>query len=374
MSRRLIIIISIIAIILFASLIAYFIYSYFSPKAPTSASTSTTAGFTTSSGNQGITLPSRIILVSQNPAIDYFQNSDGSVYYITPSGEIIKNSNGQENPLSQPLSSTIFNAQFSDDGQKVLIKTGTLNFSLFDIASSTMTPLNYLGKIDSAAFSPTSSTQIVYLQNNGMSDNLNIVNFSAKKNQINTLATFAQQDYKLSWQTTTTLSLIQKPSSYFSGNLMLFNINTKSASLPIYELPGLMINWLPNNLGLEFYSNIDNRGGNFYLINGSGDQLSQFNILTLPSKCAFDSNSSSTLYCAVPRDTSFASQVLPDNYLMRAVYTNDNIYKIDLNSNQIGLYFNDQLENYDMSNMKIFGNTLYFINRYDQKLYKMTLS
>ncbi|MCL5733197.1 MAG: hypothetical protein M1334_00840 [Patescibacteria group bacterium] len=374
MNRRLILIIIIIAVILFASILAYFIYSFFTPKTPATTATSTAAGFTTPSGNQNQTAAARISLVSQNPVVDYSQNNNGGVYYITPSGEIISNNSGQENALSQPLSSNILDAQFSNDGQKILIKTGNFKFSLFDVASSTMTPLDSLGKIDGAAFSPASSSQIAYLQNNGMSDNLDATNFGGQKIQTQTLATFAQQDYQISWPTANTISLIQKPSSYFPGSAIIFNVSSKYASMPFYSTPGLMINWLANGLGLEFSSSVNNRGGNINLINNSGQQIGQLNVSTLPSKCAFDANSSSTLYCAVPRDANFASQVLPDNYLMRAVYTSDNIYKIDLNSNQIGLYFNDPLENYDMSDIKIFGNTLYFINRYDQKLYKMTLS
>jgi hypothetical protein len=375
MSRRLILIIIIIAIILFASLIAYFIYSFFAQKAPAPVATSTTAGFIPPSAGQNQTLPSRISLVSQNPVVDYYQNSDGSVALIQPSGEItLIGASGQETSLSKPLSSNIIDAKFSSDGKKALIKIGTFNFSLFDVASSTMTPLDYLGKIEDAAFSPASSSQIAYLQNNGSYSNLNLTNFGGAKIQTQNLATFAEQDYQMSWPNTNMISLVQKPSSYFPGNLILFNVSAKSASLSIYGLTGLMINWLPNNLGLEFYSNINNRGGNFYLINNSGSQLNRFNIFTLPSKCAFDTNSSSTLYCAVPRDANFTNQTLPDDYLMHSIYTNDNIYKIDLSGNQIELYFNDPLENYDMSNIKIFGNTFYFINRYDQKLYKMTLS
>lgn len=57
---------------------------------------------------------------------------------------------------------------------------------------------------------------------------------------------------------------------------------------------------------------------------------------------------------------------------MMSLFTSDDIYKINLATNAVNPIWSDQTQNMDVSNMKIFNGTLFFVNRYDQKLYGLT--
>jgi hypothetical protein len=59
---------------------------------------------------------------------------------------------------------------------------------------------------------------------------------------------------------------------------------------------------------------------------------------------------------------------------MMALFTSDDIYKINTATGATDALFSDQTQNLDTSDLKIFNNTLFFINRYDQKLYGLVLA
>ena len=54
-----------------------------------------------------------------------------------------------------------------------------------------------------------------------------------------------------------------------------------------------------------------------------------------------------------------------------ALFTSDDIYRVNLTSGAIDPVFNDATKNVDISYVRFSGNTLYFVNRYDQKLYSV---
>lgn len=127
--------------------------------------------------------------------------------------------------------------------------------------------------------------------------------------------------------------------------------------------------------------------------------------LTLPSKCAFSyqpttastttptSSSSSTstpsstvtstsqaptaflaLYCGIPIDpTELSIAQLPDSYDQLAFFTADAFYEINTETGAIQNIFSPT-ESIDASVLHVFNNTLFFVNRYDQKLYAISLS
>jgi hypothetical protein len=151
-------------------------------------------------------------------------------------------------------------------------------------------------------------------------------------------------------------------------------------------------------------------GGKLSLLNTSGQTLNALTFLTLPSKCVFDiqtqnppqatsapTTSSSTkstskkgsatpppvvtpvisqeyLYCAVPRDTQrLNTSALPDDYLKGALFTSDDFWRIDLATGDTSAVFIDPNQNLDATDLKIFNKTLFFVNRFDKKLYAISL-
>jgi hypothetical protein len=81
------------------------------------------------------------------------------------------------------------------------------------------------------------------------------------------------------------------------------------------------------------------------------------------------------LYCGVPRSSSgFSSAHLPDDYNMMALFTSDDIYKINTVTGAEQVLWSDSTQNIDTSNVKFFNNAVFFINRYDNKLYGITFA
>ena len=64
---------------------------------------------------------------------------------------------------------------------------------------------------------------------------------------------------------------------------------------------------------------------------------------------------------------------LPDDYNQMSLFTSDDIYRINLQSGAIDTTFKDPTQNMDISDVKLFNQTLFFVNRYDQKLYGVQL-
>lgn len=85
-------------------------------------------------------------------------------------------------------------------------------------------------------------------------------------------------------------------------------------------------------------------------------------------------NSKDFLYCAIPRDAEKLSRsFLPDDYYKMTLLTADDFYRIDLINGNAAPILADPGQTIDASNLKIFNNKLFFVNRYDQKLYAITL-
>jgi hypothetical protein len=113
-----------------------------------------------------------------------------------------------------------------------------------------------------------------------------------------------------------------------------------------------------------------------------------FSFLSFPEKCAFASEPLpeelrratstpatplvTTLICAVPRDAeTLEASILPDTYRKRAVFTVDDFYRINLATGAIQTVSVDSPQPLDATNAAVSGDALYFINRYDQKLYSL---
>jgi hypothetical protein len=58
---------------------------------------------------------------------------------------------------------------------------------------------------------------------------------------------------------------------------------------------------------------------------------------------------------------------------MRRLYTEDDIYLINLTDGVMNLIWHDENKNFDMDNVKISGDKIFFINRFDNKLYSLNI-
>lgn len=414
-TRRIIIIAIAVILIIIVAAVAYFLFFASKSAAPQpnetgslpSTGTQTVTGANGSaSGTIGNTIGSNFGVISNNPTLDYFVNSSNVVTAIEPDGEVIQVSGGNVTTLSSLQVQNILSASFSYDGTKILVSSGNPTapaVSVFNVATASWSPLGMGWQ--SVTWSPV-DYRVAYRKDNANgTETFATINAASAKAVPVTLLTLYSQDLAIAWPTKNQLVLSTKASALVAGSAWMLNMQTDALTPIVYETPGLATIWnsgaagvvgagaqtssAPIPFGLQFSSGNDGLGGYLTLIDDSGNALQQIKFLTLPSKCDFAlqtptsagaTSSAPTapvpyLFCGVPRDQSdLAYNHLPDDYNQLALFTIDDLYRINLQTGAIDTVFDDATQNLDVSDVKLFNNILFFVNRYDNKLYAISLS
>lgn len=392
-----------VIVVLFIVILAALYFLFFGSKGISTVNNQTgQAGTLPNTGTQTIpsasagnssstTLAQSFGVVVNQPVLDYFVNSANTVTAVTPNGQVIQVANGQITIISTSTIQNILASSFSYDGEKVFVSYGTPanpQTNVFDLTKQTWTSLP--AGLQSPTWSP-SDYRIAYYTSGAQGTELfAMVDASKAQPSPVPLVTLHAQDLAIAWPAKNQVVIYTKPSAYVAGSAWSYNPQTAALSPVAIEIPGLNLLW-GDNSALEFSSGPNGLGGSLALTDTSGNVLQQLKIATLPSKCLFtaslvnSTSASSTataatasstpyLYCGVPRDQStFSISHLPDDYNQMALFTSDDIYQINLQTGAIATAYNDPSQNLDVSDMKFFNGTLFFINRYDEKLYGIQL-
>lgn len=403
-SRNILIAIIVIVVIVILGVGLYFLF--------TSKPATTTIGQTGSlpatgdqqdsasqNGNSTSTQGAEVTTIFTTPILDYFVSSSSNAVAIQADGEIVAINNGQATVLSSLKIQNIINVGFSHDGAKALVTFGDPTdpqTSVFDLASKTWTPMAQ--GWESPVWSPV-DYRIAYLAANaGGTETVATFDASKPKNAAAALVTLHAEDLSLAWPDKNDLILSTKPSAYVAGSSWSFNLPSKTLTNIAMGVQGLDIGWSESALtaqtGLALSDGSNGDGGTLQLITLAGTPFQSLSFLTLPSKCAFGAQTSTIvtpasssltsatsqttstayLYCGVPQDQNDLSiSHLPDDYDQMAFFTSDNIYQINLGDGTITTLFNNSSQNFDTSDVKIFNGAFFFINRYNQYLYSITL-
>ncbi|RME58651.1 hypothetical protein D6779_06020 [Candidatus Parcubacteria bacterium] len=323
--------------------------------------------------------------VAQNPVADYFVREDSSVLLIQPDGKVVKIANKEEEVLSDSTDPSLATASFSPDGKYILTmsedKEQKRLFSTFNITSRSWQLLSD-GAILSAAWAPTGA-KLVYLTSPAPSgkSSLAILDLAAETPSPQPLLSLYQQDMRVAWPKPDEVVLYSPPSAEAEGSMWKVSV-TKKTIVPIDDQSrGRVTKWSRLGSAMLSYSFQGRTARNGTYILTTADN-SFYLSATFPTKCAFDSHITTegdtgaareevtALYCAVPRnENDFLSHELPDDYFAKAFFTLDRFRKIDPQDGSSVLIFDEPEVNVDATNLKVFGNDLYFVNRYDQRLY-----
>jgi hypothetical protein len=342
-------------------------------------------------------------VLSNDPVLDYFINPQNIITALEPDGEVITISNGQSTTISSTTVDDIISASFSYDGKKILVSYGdptNPQSGIFTIATNVWTALPQ--GMTSPQWSPTNNYQIAYLVTlNSGKLALATINAANLKATPATLLVINADDLALQWPTKNEFILSDKPTSESAGSVWAFNPQAGTFTSLLYEVSGAESIWSHNATfpyGLLFSNSSQNPLELQSLSGNAGPQ--PLSLSTLPSKCAFNTEliptatsptaSSTTkasvkstavstpylaLYCGIPRSSSgFSSAHLPDDYNTMALFTSDDIYKINTATGAEQVLWSDATQNVDVSDVKFFNHALFFVNRYDQKLYGLTFS
>ncbi len=329
-------------------------------------------------------------VVSDQPAIDYFVDVKNNVTIIAPNGEIKSVAGGTTKSLNAAGAENILASGFAYNGTKLLVNFGDRTnpqTSVFDVSSTAWTPLG-LGII-SPVWSP-SDMRIAYLKNNSDgSATLSTLDLSKATNKPVALVTVHAEDVTLAWPNKNQIMLSDKGSAYEEGSPLVYDLVQKTLLRPMAAVHGFAAIWsnTTNTAALTFSSGAAARGGDLSLWTNNLSSSESLTILTLPSKCVFNSvvgvasAGTSTpaaapylaLYCAIPQNASaLSSAVLPDDYNQQALFTVDSLYKIRTDNGDVQTLLTPA-QAVDATNLKVFGKTLFFINRYDNKVYALSL-
>ena len=211
----------------------------------------------------------------------------------------------------------------------------------------------------------------------GVFDAITVVikDLGGAKQKTSKILSFNQKDFNLEWILPQTVVLTSKPSAYSKSSAWSIDIKNKTFKpLSLIDLSGLTINWsvdgrTDGKLGLQFNSGGSEAKNFLTLINEKGEKRANLSFLTMPDKCYF---SNPQIYCAVPSEIP-EKTVLPDDYLKKAFYSNDFIYQIDIDKNSFTAILNAGNPTIDAVKLRFIDGKLFFINRYDNKLYELVL-
>ncbi len=362
------------------------------PQTGTQANTNNTVGQTglpTGNANQSPTAIASFGIVSNEPVLNYFVDASNTVITVEPDGKIEQIANDQSTYLNSTEIPNVVSADFSYDGKRILVGFGNptaLQWSVFDITKKAWSPLS--ANPTAAAWSP-SNYQIAYLAQTNDVSSLETIDTSDPHASPKFLISFPATDFQVLWRSPGSIFLFDKSSALFSGSIFSVNAKTGALSKIVANRVGLESQWNNNGtLGLILAGTDLARGGQLGIIDNDGNLVHRMSFLTLPSKCAFATSAGTTLttttvasasstlalFCGVPRDaTKLKNNSLPDAYEERMFMTLDDLYRVNLSDGSVGAVLTSVSQNLDVSNVKFFNNILFFVNRYDQKLYARSL-
>lgn len=332
----------------------------------------------------------QFLAVAENPIADYAIDENNNVSFIQPDGQIVKIVNKKAVVLSSATIANLRQASFSPDAQKVAVIFGdlqNLQANVFDLTNQVWQPLPQ--GITSIAWSPDSQ-KIAYLIKQLGQTVLTILEIGDPKNKPQEVLKLYAEDLVLNWPAKNLIILHGKSSALVESSVWKFDIEKKSLSLVVDREKGLETLYEPLTDTELIFSVNQNRDGVLSL--KEGNKITRtLSFLTLPSKCIFrvekqtesqTNNQSkdvfkSYLICAVPqKDRGWKLASLPDDYYKKVVFASDEFFYIPLETGEIIYLSTPEMlgKNLDAQNLKISNNQLFFINRFDQKLYVLPLS
>lgn len=359
-----------------------------------------TGGVSSSTGQNGAA--QSVAITATGPFINYFIDTQGDVLGIQPSGQVVELSGSQSSTISSSQINNIISTGFSYDGKMLLVNFGDPSnpqTAVLTIASGAWTALPQ--GLQSPQWS-SSNYQIAFLDAYGAGatalDLVDVTN--PKKINPTTLFSLNATDLSLQWISKTQFVLSDKPSAQTSGSSWIYNSQSRTLNSVIYEASGPETIWggSTTTVGLAFFNSASGQGPQLQLVDINGNDLHDLNFLTLPTKCVFNNvaaiaatttaatttasastakaaTSTTFLYCGVPSDSSqLASAQLPDDYNDGVVFTSDEIIKLNAGTGDLTTLWSSTSQPIDATDLKVFDNTLYFLNRYDQKLYSLPLA
>ena len=320
--------------------------------------------------NNPVVQASLIKLVSENAVFSYFVNSKTlAIYLVGKDGQIFKTLGvGQPTEIVNKQTLPNLNSVVaSGDGTKLV---ATFNYPLAPVVAVYDTAANTWERLPentfATAFDP-SSQKLVYIRTTTTGGELNILDLTSKK--ATKIMNLAVIDGNLTWVNKDEIILSQKPTQELTLESWLITLSKKTLTPLSGSSQAIMSLYGHSTYGLKLAYANTKKDLKLFLTTPEGIELVILPFVTLPSKCALTEK---YLYCAVPSEYPTGIK-LPDDYLKRKFYSLDSIIKIDIDTLYPITLFDTTSAKVDAEQLIVSGEKLYFVNRYDDKLYEVKL-
>ncbi len=298
--------------------------------------------------------------------VKYFSQTNGNVYESDFDGGNLKK-------ISSVNLNNLLKALWSPDKEKVIGIFSDNNKTkkyFYDYASNQSSLLDE--KIGYAAWAPNSK-KIAYqfIDSAAGQHNISVANPDGLnwKNIFKTRL----ENLIVEWPSNTKISLRQPVSGLAQGILYSINSETGDFSKVLSDIFGLSVKWSPKADKILFSSTND-RGQEpkLSLADESGANFKNLNLAGLADKCVW-STDDKTIFCALPQEIS-QNATWPDDYYKGLVILSDDLYKINLETNQKTKIIGSTDEvSYDAQELFLSPKEdyLFFINRGNGLLYSL---
>ncbi|MEK7086932.1 MAG: hypothetical protein AAB935_01600 [Patescibacteria group bacterium] len=309
--------------------------------------------------------------ISEQPVFDFWLVPDtGEIYYLTPDGKILSAKDGPDLEISTQTINALNFIEVGPGNQKILAAFGSPRapqWGIFDLIDKVWRPLP--ADITNATWGAKENELIAILKTLG-GLNLATVDLSKTPPNYKTLIKdFRLKDVRFTLAAPERLIITELPSANYTGRVWQLDLKTLTFNLILAPENGLTLGWSQDkNVVFKFSSE-----NGFSLFNQNFQETAPLFFSTLPTKC--ETSGTSTIYCFVPQDVP-DDVILPDDYFQNKFYSVDDLYTINLETDETKKIFKSS-ENgaptIDGKKPKALSSGLYFINRYDNYLYELKL-
>ncbi len=366
MTLKKILIILIILLIIALGILA--IYNFFikeSPKSDEKSDNNTTNEY----------LDSRIKPISQEPVVGpIIINNKKARYYLANNGNIFESDfdGSDKTRLSSNNLPGLIKVLWSKNKDKVIAifeKDYLLEKYLYDYNADSFTLLDY--KIRWIAWSSTQE-KIAYQYYDSQTGDSNISIANPDGSEWNNILSTRMKDLIVEWPDENKITIRTKPSGLAQSVIYAIDLFDNNLKKIIKETYGLTALWSP--LGDKILiSETNSQGKNLKLklVDLNEQIIKELTFITLPEKCVW-SQDNRTIFCAVPKSIP-VSAVLPDDYYKEKISFSDEIWQINLETEDI-IKIKDNSD-YDAKELLLspLEDYLLFINQKDGLLYSLEL-
>jgi hypothetical protein len=270
-----------------------------------------------------------LIALSKEPIVGYWINQlDNQVYYLTPEG-VVRRADSVGSPetiTSSRFDGAINSVVASPHGDAIIIESGTpqnSSFKVLDVERHIWRALP-AGTV-SASWNPTGpTTEILYLRSTTDAKGIlttTINRYTFSKGTSKTITQLNVRGVDLTWITTGTAYLSQRPSQEVESSIWALDLKNLTLQLVFGPRKGLWVRWINASGGVGF----DTGSGSYTLSTGASIEK-RLLFATTPEKCTIEQT---MLYCAIA-SSGLTNAQLPDKYLQRGVMSEDTIAGMDL--------------------------------------------